>query len=170
MYTLFTILTVIGAFSFSVLSGHIAIINACQYDIYVWTQDIVGLKLAPHTQYSEGIYESYGGVDIKLSTAPEAVSTCSAQMFFTYNLVIERGQVWYALNNIYGSPFHGEQVTVVPVNPTGELCTRIKWRAGVSPRGLTRVYWCGRPTSLHLYACIDPGNHSPSDDHNEQIV
>uniref|UniRef100_A0A093UT95 Uncharacterized protein n=1 Tax=Talaromyces marneffei PM1 TaxID=1077442 RepID=A0A093UT95_TALMA len=100
------------------------------------------------------MYQSPGGVDLRFTTVPDGLLTSSALARFTYNIVQEREQIWYALTNLYGDPFFDRPVTMMPVNPSGYLCRKIRWPSGVpTTTGRTRVNWCGPYTSFHLYLC-----------------
>ncbi|EPS34078.1 Antigenic thaumatin-like protein [Penicillium oxalicum] len=112
--------------------GQAIIENHCQTPIYVWS--VGSVTPAPVTVSSGGRYsETYrldhdtGGVALKISTQQDGLYNSAPLTIFAYNL---NGQeVWYDLSDVFGDPFKGHPVVLVPAEPA------INWADGVPPSG-----------------------------------
>ncbi|KAJ5452812.1 hypothetical protein N7445_000995 [Penicillium cf. griseofulvum] len=137
--------------------GHAIVHNKCHFPIYIWSvASTVRPKrtILPNDQYSEVFRENpdTGGIAIKISINRDGLYNSSPQMIFAYNLASakERGQrqdkVWYDLSDVFGDPFVGYYVNLVPAEPS--IC----WKDGVPPAG-SQVRAIDSATDLVLTLC-----------------
>ncbi|KAL4947522.1 hypothetical protein BDW69DRAFT_190127 [Aspergillus filifer] len=130
--------------------GHAVVVNNCQMAIYVWSvgQSISGQSII---QPGDGYAEVYrrdpktGGVAIKITTVPDGLYTSAPQTVFAYNLV--DNMVWYDLSDLFGDPFEGDSVSLLPSEPA------IRWEEGVPPSG-SQVRVLQADNDLVLNLCI----------------
>ncbi|EEA19919.1 hypothetical protein TMatcc_010062 [Talaromyces marneffei ATCC 18224] len=158
MHILFAILAVIsGLSSLASAIGNAAVINNCDRSVYLWVIDpAVGQEiiLEPHSSYIEMIRPSPGGIEFKITEIPHGLFSNSPRLIFTYDM--NYGEVWYGLCNLFGDPFEGDEVAVIPINPTGHSCDVLRWPNGLPPGGQTPATMCGENTDLHLNLCGSP--------------
>lgn len=110
--------------------------------------------LLPNDEYNEVFRENpdTGGIAIKISTDRDGLYNSAPQMIFAYNLssTRERGErqdkVWYDLSDVFGDPFVGYPVNLMPSEPL------ISWKDGVPPAG-SQVRDVDASTDLVLSLC-----------------
>ncbi|KAL4791670.1 hypothetical protein BDV19DRAFT_290907 [Aspergillus venezuelensis] len=130
--------------------GHAVVVNNCQMAVYVWSvgQSISGQStIQPGDGYAE-VYRrdpKAGGVAIKITTVPDGLYTSAPQTVFAYNLV--GNMVWYDLSDLFGDPFEGDSVSLLPSEPA------IRWEEGVPPSG-SQVRVLQADNDLVLNLCI----------------
>ncbi|KAL4941823.1 hypothetical protein BDV06DRAFT_173171 [Aspergillus oleicola] len=129
--------------------GHAVVVNHCQMAIYVWSvgQSISGQNIIqPGDSYAEVFRRDpkAGGVAIKITTVPDGLYTSAPQTVFAYNLV--ENLVWYDLSDLFGDPFEGASVSLLPSEPV------IHWEEGVPPSG-SQVRLLQADTDLVLNLC-----------------
>ncbi|KAL4970970.1 Bys1 family protein [Aspergillus stella-maris] len=130
--------------------GHAVVVNNCQMAIYVWSvgQSTSGQSII---QPGDGYAEVYrrdpktGGVAIKITTVSDGLYTSAPQTVFAYNLV--DNMVWYDLSDLFGDPFEGDSVSLLPSEPA------IRWEEGVPPSG-SQVRVLQADNDLILNLCI----------------
>ncbi|KAL2870427.1 Bys1 family protein [Aspergillus lucknowensis] len=129
--------------------GHAVVSNHCQLPLYLWS---VGENISPQNvvqpgqNYSEVFRHDpkTGGVAIKITTVMDGLYTSAPQTVFAYNLV--DNVVWYDLSDVFGDPFMGEFVSLLPSEPA------IRWKEGVPPSG-SQVRISEAMVDLVLTAC-----------------
>ncbi|KAL3476950.1 hypothetical protein BJX99DRAFT_132780 [Aspergillus californicus] len=129
--------------------GHAVVSNRCYVPIYLWS---VGENISPQSVVQPGQeYDEIfrrdpktGGVAIKITTIKDGLYNSSPQTVFAYNLVDE--VVWYDLSDVFGDPFQGESVSLLPSEP------EIDWEQGVPPSG-SQVRRQDAMTDLILTVC-----------------
>ncbi|KAJ5959666.1 uncharacterized protein N7479_006816 [Penicillium vulpinum] len=137
--------------------GHAIVHNNCNFPIYIWSvASMVEPKriILPNDEYRELFRENAdtGGIAIKITTNRDGLYTSAPQMIFAYNLAsaTERGQrqdkVWYDLSDVFGDPFVGYPVNLMPAEPS--IC----WKDGVPPAG-SQVRAVDSSTDLVLSLC-----------------
>ncbi|KKK12302.1 hypothetical protein P175DRAFT_0427078 [Aspergillus ochraceoroseus IBT 24754] len=112
--------------------GQAIVRNQCKEPLYLWS---VGRMISPQIviqsgqNYSEVFRrdQKTGGIAIKITTVMDGLYNSAPQTIFAYNLVDDI--VWYDLSDVFGDPFRGEPVTLMPSQP------EIRWEEGVPPRG-----------------------------------
>ncbi|OJJ50213.1 hypothetical protein ASPZODRAFT_57863 [Penicilliopsis zonata CBS 506.65] len=112
--------------------GSAIVINQCFSPVYLWSVDALvspQQTLFPGDNYTETFRrdQKTGGVAIKITTVPDGLYESAPQTVFAYNLV--DSCVWYDLSDVFGDPFSGEVVEILPANPA------IYWGNGVPPAG-----------------------------------
>ncbi|KAI9926803.1 hypothetical protein AWENTII_011434 [Aspergillus wentii] len=113
-------------------TGNSIISNNCETPIYLWSVgSTVGPQIAikPGHNYSEPFHhdQKSGGVALKVTTVMDGLYTSAPQTVFAYNLVEK--SVWYDLSDVFGDPFEGEMVSLMPSMP------EIVWKEGIPPSG-----------------------------------
>ncbi|KAL2861546.1 hypothetical protein BJX68DRAFT_260365 [Aspergillus pseudodeflectus] len=129
--------------------GHAVVSNRCNIPIFLWS---VGENISqqntvqPNHTYSELFRRDpkTGGIAIKITTVRDGLYTSAPQTVFAYNLV--ENLVWYDLSDVFGDPFMGEFVSLLPSEPA------IRWEEGVPPRG-SQVRMLDATTDLILTVC-----------------
>jgi hypothetical protein len=112
--------------------GRAVVNNNCPMPIYLWSvgQEISSeIILYPGMEYYE-VFRSdprTGGIAIKITTVPDGLYTSAPQTVFAYNLVNDT--VWYDLSDVFGDPFEGDSVSLIPSEPA------IHWDEGIPPSG-----------------------------------
>ncbi|KAI9046313.1 Bys1 family protein [Aspergillus affinis] len=112
--------------------GHAAVVNNCAQPVYVWSvassvsPEII---VQPHENYTEVFRHDglTGGVGLKVTAIKNGLYFSSPQTVFAYNLVDR--SVWYDLSDVFGDPFHGSKVSLLPSEPA------ITWEDGIPPAG-----------------------------------
>ncbi|KAL1963021.1 hypothetical protein VTN77DRAFT_8769 [Rasamsonia byssochlamydoides] len=132
--------------------GNATVINNCANDIYLWSVDsTIGPEqtVAAGQSYTEQIHTDpiSGGVAIKLTLTADGMYNGSPQTDFAYTL--QDTQVWYDLSDVYGDPFAGKSVALVPSDTS---CQSIVWSDGVPPAGNPTTV-CESGTDLVLTVC-----------------
>ena len=112
--------------------GHAVVVNECASPIYAWSvasSVSSQVTLQPHENYTESFrHDSQtGGVSLKVTTIRDGLYYSSPQTVFAYNLVDR--SVWYDLSDVFGDPFRGSKVSLLPSEPA------ITWEDGVPPAG-----------------------------------
>ncbi|KAL4886939.1 hypothetical protein BJY04DRAFT_204567 [Aspergillus karnatakaensis] len=129
--------------------GHAYVANRCEIPLYIWS---VGQNISQESTIQPGqVYSEVfrrdpktGGIAIKITTVEDGLYTSAPQTVFAYNLV--DNLVWYDLSDVFGDPFEGEVVSLVPSEPT------INWVDGVPPSG-SQVRVQDARTDLVLTVC-----------------
>ncbi|KAL5339480.1 hypothetical protein BJX70DRAFT_387913 [Aspergillus crustosus] len=129
--------------------GHALVANRCNVPLYIWSvgQNISEQNaLEPGQIYSETFRRDpkTGGIAIKITTVEDGLYSAAPQTIFAYNLVDDL--VWYDLSDVFGDPFQGEVVSLLPSQPT------INWLDGVPPSG-SQVRVQDARTDLVLTIC-----------------
>ncbi|KAM3527716.1 hypothetical protein MY4038_006220 [Beauveria bassiana] len=133
--------------------GRARVINKCGFDVTLWS---VGSEIsAPHTLAARGgkYSEQYtrdpktGGRALKITREPDGLFKGKPQTNFAYTL--DPGQLWYDLSDVFGDPFAGNRIQVVPSNSN---CQSIVWPNGVPPAG-SQVKTCTRESDTTLTLC-----------------
>lgn len=129
--------------------GRAIVYNNCPFPVYVWS---VGSTIRPETtlaarggRFTETFRRDVktGGIALKITTVKGGLFTSSPQTIFAYNL--QGNQVWYDLSDVFGDPFRGHPVSLLPSDPL------IFWRNGIPPRGSqVRVQKAKRDLTLVL--------------------
>ncbi|KAA8644271.1 hypothetical protein EYZ11_002856 [Aspergillus tanneri] len=130
-------------------TGHAVVINECTHAIYLWSvSSTMGsqITLAPQENYTEVFHhdDQSGGVSLKVTTVKDGLYNSAPQTVFAYNLVDRN--VWYDLSDVFGDPFQGHLVTLLPSEPA------INWEDGVPPAG-SQVRIQDAATDLALTVC-----------------
>ncbi|KAH8427643.1 Bys1 family protein [Aspergillus melleus] len=112
--------------------GHAVVVNQCTRPVYVWSvasSVSPEITVQPHENYTEAFRHDglTGGVGLKVTTIKNGLYISSPQTVFAYNLV-DRA-VWYDLSDVFGDPFHGSKVSLLPSEPA------ITWEDGIPPAG-----------------------------------
>lgn len=112
--------------------GHAVVVNECSRPIYLWSVASTvspEIVLQPHENYTEQFRHDpiTGGVGLKVTTFKDGLYYSAPQTVFAYNLVDR--SVWYDLSDVFGDPFHGSKVTLLPSEPA------ITWENGIPPAG-----------------------------------
>lgn len=128
------------------------VINNCDSNIFLWSAGgFIGPRqtIAPGDAYSEAIHRDSvsGGVAFKITETKNGIWEGSSQMIFAYSLTGNR--VWYDLSAVFGSPFEGDAVCVVPEN---DKCPFICWPNGTNPGG-SSVKACEEGCDIVMTAC-----------------
>ncbi|KAL4873078.1 hypothetical protein BDV12DRAFT_116384 [Aspergillus spectabilis] len=129
--------------------GHALVANRCEIPLYLWS---VGENISQQAIIESGqVYSEIfrrdpktGGIAIKITTVKDGLYTSAPQTVFAYNLVNDL--VWYDLSDVFGDPFQGEIVSLLPSEPT------ISWDDGVPPSG-SQVRVQDARTDLVLTVC-----------------
>lgn len=129
--------------------GRAVIYNSCRFPIYVWS---VGSTIRPETTVlpSKNFTETYrvdrltGGIALKITTVKDGLFNSSPQTIFAYNL--DGQKVWYDLADVFGDPFKGHPVSLLPSEPT------VFWPNGTPPGG-SEVRVKPSTQDLRLYLC-----------------
>ncbi|KAL2858027.1 hypothetical protein BJY01DRAFT_72636 [Aspergillus pseudoustus] len=129
--------------------GHAMVFNRCHGPIFLWS---VGENISPQNiiQPNQTYAEPFrrdpktGGIAIKITTVRDGLYTSAPQTVFAYNLV--ENLVWYDLSDVFGDPFSGKHVSLVPSEPA------ISWEDGVPPSG-SQVRMLDASTDLILTVC-----------------
>ncbi|KAL3464982.1 hypothetical protein BJX64DRAFT_74604 [Aspergillus heterothallicus] len=129
--------------------GHAVVFNRCHRPIYLWSvgEHISAQnKIQPNQSYAELFRRDpkTGGIAIKITKVKDGLYTSAPQTVFAYNLVEDL--VWYDLSDVFGDPFMGDHVTLLPSEPA------IRWEEGVPPRG-SQVRMLDATTDLILTVC-----------------
>lgn len=152
LVSLFSLLSSVSAAPAPAPNGHAVVVNNCVKDIYLWS---VGGSIGPRQvlshgeRYSEPIHVDpvSGGVAIKITRTPNGLFDGSPQMNYAYAL--DGDDVFYDLSDVFGDPFAGHPVSVVPRDAE---CPRICWADGVSPGG-SQVHDCSSVKNIVLTTC-----------------
>lgn len=138
--------------------GHAIVRNHCHFPIYIWSvaSNVQPVRtVLPSDEYSELFRENpdTGGIALKISTENDGLYTSAPQMVFAYNLSTARDgrrpeRVWYDLSDVFGDPFEGYPVNLMPSEPL------ISWKDGVPPAG-SQVRVVASSTDLVLSLCQD---------------
>lgn len=131
--------------------GKAIIYNSCRFPIYVWS---VGSTITPETTVlpSKSFSETYrvdrltGGIALKITTVKDGLFNSSPQTIFAYNLDEQNSKVWYDLTDVFGDPFKGHPVSLLPSDPT------VFWPNGIPPAG-SEVRVKPSTQDLRLYLC-----------------
>ncbi|KAL2822049.1 hypothetical protein BJX63DRAFT_427399 [Aspergillus granulosus] len=129
--------------------GHAIVFNRCHGPVYLWS---VGENISPqrmihpNQSYTELFRRDHktGGIALKITRAKDGLYTSAPQTVFAYNLV--ENLIWYDLSDVFGDPFMGEYVSLLPSEPV------IRWGEGVPPRG-SQVRVLDATTDLVLTIC-----------------
>ncbi|KAL4922329.1 hypothetical protein BDW62DRAFT_51524 [Aspergillus aurantiobrunneus] len=129
--------------------GHAVVANNCEMPIYLWS---VGESISsqnvvhPGEEYAEIFRRDpkTGGIAIKITTVRDGLYTSAPQTVFAYNLVEDL--VWYDLSDVFGDPFEGYSVSLLPSEPA------IRWTEGIPPSG-SQVRMLEATTDLVLSVC-----------------
>lgn len=132
--------------------GYARVVNRCEHPVYLWS---VGSSVGPRQtikpggRYSELLHKDpiSGGVALKVTTTKNGLYDGSPQTNFAYNL--DGSTVWYDLSDVFGDPFAGDILKVVPSKTT---CPKICWAEGVSPGG-SQVKNCAASSDVTLTLC-----------------
>ncbi|KAJ6780607.1 hypothetical protein PWT90_03490 [Aphanocladium album] len=133
--------------------GNAKIYNNCPFEVTVWS---VGSSISnPQTLAAKGgrYSEQYtrdpktGGRSLKITRERDGLYTGKPQTNFAYTLDPDR--VWYDLSDVFGDPFSGNRVQVVPSN---NQCQSIVWPDGRPPAG-SQVKTCSRESDTTLTLC-----------------
>jgi hypothetical protein len=132
--------------------GHASVVNHCDFPVYLWSVGgSVGPKvtIAPKGKYTELLHHdpASGGIALKITTHDNGLYDGSPQTDFAYTL--DGNTVWYDLSDVFGDPFSGHTLNVLPSDPT---CQRICWGSGVSPSG-SQVKACQANSDISLNLC-----------------
>lgn len=130
--------------------GRAVVDNHCPMSIYLWS---VGQNISSETVLHPGMeyYEVFrrdpktGGIAIKITTVPDGLYTSAPQTIFAYNLVNDT--VWYDLSDVFGDPFEGDSVSLIPSEPV------IHWDEGIPPSGSQVRMLNDATTDLVLILC-----------------
>lgn len=129
--------------------GRAIIYNSCRFPVYVWS---VGSTIRSETTVppSKSFTETYrvdrqtGGIALKITTVKDGLFNSSPQTIFAYNLA--GSKVWYDLTDVFGDPFKGHPVSLLPSEPI------IFWQNGTPPAG-SEVRVKPSTQDLKLYLC-----------------
>lgn len=133
-------------------NANAVVLNNCKDTFYLWSVGgSIGprQKVEPGESYTEAIHrdQASGGVSIKITNGPNGLYDGSGQMNFAYTLAGER--VYYDLSDVFGDPFKGHAVSVVPDN---DQCPGVCWPHGTNPGG-SQVRSCETGCDVVLTAC-----------------
>ncbi|KAL1998974.1 hypothetical protein VTN02DRAFT_5264 [Thermoascus thermophilus] len=128
------------------------IVNHCNTTIYLWSVgSTVGpqVTIAPNASYTEPfrVDRGSGGIALKITRVKYGLYTGEPQTILAYSL--QGDQIWYGPSDIFGDPFHGSRVELVPSDGS---CGSITWEHGV-PSGGSEVRACQSGTDLTLTTC-----------------
>lgn len=136
--------------------GQAVVLNNCVKDIFVWSVGGVQgpMHLVPSGgNFTENIHRdrTSGGVAIKITRTPNGLFDGSPQMNFAYTFDPTTNDVFYDLSDVFGDPFAGHTVSVMPTNPD---CADICWADGRQPSG-SQVHDClaGTGENIVLTTC-----------------
>ncbi|KAJ5089892.1 hypothetical protein N7532_008576 [Penicillium argentinense] len=112
--------------------GRAIVLNRCPKPVYIWS---VGSIVRPETTVLPGgrFTETFrrdletGGIALKISTVKGGLYKSAPQTIFAYNL--NGNKVWYDLSDVFGDPFRGRSVSLLPSSPP------ISWSNGIPPHG-----------------------------------
>ncbi|KAM3511295.1 hypothetical protein MY11210_005032 [Beauveria gryllotalpidicola] len=133
--------------------GKAKVINNCNFQVTLWS---VGSEISPpYTLAARGgkYAEQYtrdpktGGRALKITREPDGLYTGKPQTIFAYTL--DPGRLWYDLSDVFGDPFKGHRVQLVPSNNN---CQPIIWPDGIPPAG-SQVKTCTRDSDTTLTLC-----------------
>ncbi|PKY03314.1 Bys1 family protein [Aspergillus campestris IBT 28561] len=129
--------------------GRAIVQNNCAEPIYLWSVGSgvsVEIPIPDGAHYSETFRhdQKTGGVSLKVTTVAHGLYSSAPQTVFAYNVVGE--SVWYDLSDVFGDPFKGSSVTLLPSEPV------IRWSDGVPPVG-SMVRVVGVDQDLRLTFC-----------------
>lgn len=132
--------------------GNAKVINRCGAPVYLWSVGgSVGPRqtIQPGATYSEPLHHdpASGGVALKITRGKNGLFDGSPQTNFAYSL--DGNTVWYDLSDVFGDPFSGSRLKVVPSLTT---CPKICWDKGVSPGG-SQVKNCQATSDVTLTLC-----------------
>lgn len=128
--------------------GHAMVYNNCAEPIYLWS---VGSSVSAEVPIPAGAHytesfrhdEKTGGISLKVTRVAHGLYSSAPQTVFAYNVVGD--SVWYDLSDVFGDPFKGSSVTLLPSEPV------IRWSDGVPPVGsMVRVVGVGEDLRLTL--------------------
>jgi len=128
------------------------VFNNCTAPIYLWSVgSTIGpqVTIAPSANYTEPfrVDTNSGGIALKITRVENGLYSGAPQTIFAYNL--QGNGVWYDLSDVFGDPFSGSRVEIVPSDDT---CSEIIWEDGVPPGG-SEVRVCQSTTDLTLRTC-----------------
>lgn len=114
--------------------GQAIIYNSCPFPVYVWS---VGSTIRPETtvprwaNFTETfrVDRQTGGIALKVTTVDGGLFNSSPQTVFAYNVDETTGSVYYDLTDVFGDPFQGHPVSLLPSDPM------IFWPNGTPPGG-----------------------------------
>lgn len=123
--------------------------NNCADPIYLWSVGSgvsVEIPVPGGAHYSETFRhdQKTGGVSLKVTRVAHGLYSSAPQTVFAYNVVGD--SVWYDLSDVFGDPFKGSSVTLLPSEPV------IRWSDGVPPVG-SMVRVVGATEDLTLTFC-----------------
>lgn len=133
-------------------AGNARVVNRCDAPVYLWSVGgSVGPRqtIKPGATYSEPLHydPASGGIALKITTTQNGLYDGSPQTNFAYTL--DGSQVWYDLSDVFGDPFSGHRLKVVPSLST---CPKICWANGVPPGG-SQVKDCQATSDITLTLC-----------------
>jgi hypothetical protein len=133
--------------------GNARVVNHCDFEVTLWS---VGSQISnAHTLHAHGgrYGEQFsrdpktGGRALKVTRERDGLYTGKAQTIFAYTLDPDR--VFYDLSDVFGDPFAGCKLTLVPSN--GQ-CSSIVWEHG-KPPGPSQTRDCGNDCDVTLTLC-----------------
>ena len=148
----FTAATIAALAVTAAAAGKSHVNNNCDFPVYVWSvgADVEDVgKLDGGKSYEHDLVRDpvTGGLAIKITTVEDGLYNGSPQTNFAYTLDPDR--VFYDLSDVFGSPFEGHEVSVVP---SDKDCDSIVWEDGSQVSG-SEVKSCSSDTDLHLNLC-----------------
>lgn len=133
--------------------GYARVVNNCDFEVTLWS---VGSEISdPNTLAAHGgsYAERYtkddktGGRTLKITLDRDGLYTGKPQVNFAYNLDPDR--VFYDLSDVFGDPFAGHKIQVVPSNSN---CRSLVWEDGRPPAG-SQVRDCSADSDTTLTLC-----------------
>ncbi|TQV95365.1 Bys1 family protein [Cordyceps javanica] len=146
-------LAVLAGLAAATNPGRAKVYNNCPFEVTLWS---VGTDISgPNTlqarggQYSEQYTRDpkTGGRALKITRERDGLYTGKPQTNFAYTLDPDR--IYYDLSDVFGDPFSGHRVQVVPSNRN---CQSIVWPDGRPPAG-SQVKTCTRDSDTTLTLC-----------------
>ncbi|OOF96754.1 hypothetical protein ASPCADRAFT_206923 [Aspergillus carbonarius ITEM 5010] len=134
--------------------GSAVVQNNCTYPVYLWS---VGGSIGPSqtiasgSSYSETFHRdpTSGGISLKITKTSNGLFDGSPQTNYAYTLDTDTSSVFYDLSDVFGDPFSGSALSVVP---SDSGCGSICWANGVPPAG-SQVKSCQQNSNEVLTLC-----------------
>ncbi|KAK3185422.1 hypothetical protein K4F52_005732 [Lecanicillium sp. MT-2017a] len=133
--------------------GNAGVVNNCNHEVSLWS---VGSSISDaHVLAANGgkYAEKYtrdpktGGRALKITKERDGLYTGKPQTNFAYTL--DPGRIWYDLSDVFGDPFAGHKLAVVPSNSD---CRSIVWDNGTPPAG-SQTRDCDSESDVTLTLC-----------------